>query len=163
MTNQVFNRNVKFEDLHAEFLNGIFDSFGLPDRAMKELDAILTTTTKSLVKLTSDGETSFSSMDHMIFVTYFEKMEGINFNIPKLRLFFLHIDQTSWMNVVHNKKSSDETAMINFDMNYTDATFSMTWMPKPDEFEKLQHMLEKASNKSFKDLVAYNNTRVIMK
>ena len=123
MVTQEFNRNVQFDDLHSEFLNDIFGSFGLPDASKAELDGVLTTTTKSLVKMTSAGEATFSSLDFMIFVTYFEKMQGIDYNIPKMRLFYLHIDQKSWMDVVsHGKNSPDtQTARINFAMNYVDA------------------------------------------
>ena len=163
MTDQSFNKTLSFDNMHNEFLNGIFGSFGLPEASLKELDGLLTNTTNTLVKLNMDPEGSGTQgpLDHMIFVTYFEKMEGLDYNIPKLRLFFLHIDQASWMRVVETRKSSTSTSMINFNMNYSDVTFTMTWMPSKNEFDKVQQMMEKMCRKQVKDLNKLNNTSVI--
>ena len=164
MTDQSFNKTLSFDNMHNEFLNGIFGSFGLPEASLKELDGLLTSTTNTLVKLNMDPEGSGTQgpLDHMIFVTYFEKMEGLDYNIPKLRLFFLHIDQASWMRVVETRcRSSSSTSMINFNMNYSDVTFTMTWMPSKNEFDKVQQMMEKMCRKQVKDLNKLNNTSVI--
>jgi hypothetical protein len=159
-----FQKHLSFADLHTEFLKGIFSSFDFPKDTLTELDGILTTTTQDLVKMTDSGSSS-GTVDHMIFVTYFEPVPGLNFNAPKIRLFYLHINHDSWMSVCsHGKNQSDTTtAMIDFNMYYTDATFTMTWMPSDDVFAKFQAMLGKLCGKQLTQLEGYLHTTNVSK
>jgi len=154
VTDQSFNKSVDFSDLHLEFLKGIFDSFGLSKSQLAELDDLLTSVTKSLLSVKTGFEQSSGGLDHALFVTYFEKMQGIEYNIPKIRLFFLHIDQASWLRLVeHKHRHNDVNPMINFNMSYTDSTYTMTWMPSEDEFARVQKMLEKMTGMQIGALV----------
>ena len=143
-TVQNFQKHVKFADFHTAFLTGIFDSFALGDSELKKLDGVLTSITKDLLDLNlQDAGSASGSVDHQLFTYYSEAVPGFKYKQTKLRLFYMHIDYDSWVQVVNHKKSSDFTTMIDFNMTITDATFDMMWMPSDDTFQTAQRMLDR--------------------
>ena len=108
----------------------------------------------------TDVGSSSGTVDHMIFVFYFEPVPGLDLKVPKIRLFYLHIDHNSWLQVGGKHESSK--SMIDFNMYYTDATFTMTWMPSEERFAKFQAAIEKLCNKSLKELEGYLNVKVVL-
>jgi hypothetical protein len=108
----------------------------------------------------TDVGSSSGTVDHMIFVIYFEPVPRLDLKVPKIRLFYLHIDHNSWRQV--GGKHESPKAMIDFNMYYTDATFTMTWMPSEERFAKFQAMTEKLCNKPLKELEGYVNVKVVL-
>lgn len=91
-----FNQSTTSADLHLGFLTTLFDGFNFPKATLSELDGVLTSITKTLDGLKMSWSDQSSTLDHMIFLYYFDSVQGIDVKIPKVRLYFLHIDQSSW-------------------------------------------------------------------
>lgn len=106
-----------------KFYTSLFDGFNFPPATIKELDGVLTSITQTLDNLKMSWSDQSSTLDHMIFVYYFEAVAGLEpvVKIPKVRLYFLHIDQSSWTASVG--KSS--VTHIDFNMNFIDSVYDM--------------------------------------
>jgi hypothetical protein len=125
---QSFSKETTSVDLHMEFIGTIFGSFGFAGAAMKQLDGIMTGIVNNLAALQGSWSDQSQTLDHLISVYYFEPVQGLEgVNVPKMRLFYLHIDQQSW--TLSIGKSS--VAKFAFHMNYSDqiGTMSLTQMP----------------------------------
>ncbi|WCG81476.1 hypothetical protein [Pectobacterium sp. A5351] len=123
VVSQSFQKQVTSAELHLEFLTQLFGGFGLPDRAMKELDSILTGVVNQLKSVNFSFESESSSVDHFLTYYYFDTVAGTggSSGIPamydcKVRTMYLHIDQRSWK-VSIGKSSVSKFA---FNMNYFD-------------------------------------------
>ena len=79
---------------------------------------------------------------------YFEEVKGTQYKVPKLRLFYLHIKQSSWAASVF--KSTIEE--YEFHMNYIDMIFDVTLQPGPDDVKRLKDMLSEWTNRDFEEL-----------
>jgi hypothetical protein len=140
---QSFSKSTTSVDLHMEFLGTIFGSFGFAPSAMKELDGIMTGIVNNLSALQGSWSDQSQTLDHLISVYYFEPVPGLeDVKVPKMRLFYLHIDQSSWTASVG--KSS--VTHFEFHMNYSDqiATMSLTQMPIMRD--KIQSYITTATN-----------------
>ena len=85
---------------------------------MKELDGVMTNVTNALRNLQVSWSDQSQTLDHLLAVYFFEPVQGLEaVHTPKLRLFFLHIDQRSW--TLSIGKSSIEH--FEFNMNFNDA------------------------------------------
>jgi hypothetical protein len=135
-------------DLHMEFLSDIFKDFAFPAKTLKQLDGIMTNVVKQLGEIKLGFSSSSETLDHLLNVYYFEEVEGTKYKVPKLRLFYLHIDQSSWAASV--LKSTIEE--FDFHMNYIDMIFDMTWQPGPHEVKRLKDMLSEWTNRDFEEL-----------
>jgi disulfide oxidoreductase YuzD len=131
-----------------EFLSEIFKDFAFPAKTLKQLDGIMTNVVKQLGDIKLGFSSSSETLDHLLNVYYLEEVEGTNYKVPKLRLFYLHIDQSSWTASVLKSKFEE----FEFHMNYIDMTFDMTWQPEPDEVKHLQQMLSEWTNRDFEEL-----------
>lgn len=119
-----FNKDTTSVDFHLDFLQGLFSGFGLGDVALKQLDGILTNVANSLRDLKASWSTSSSSIDHLICFHYFTKEEGLDdVRIPNLRLFYLHIEQSSWQVSLSKVGNVDH---FHFSMLYDNFNFEMT-------------------------------------
>ena len=78
-----------------------------------------------------------STLDHMIFLYYFDSIQGMDVKIPKVRLYFLHIDQSSWTASVG--KSS--VTHIDFHMNFIDSVYDMDVDSTAADREKIKALL----------------------
>jgi len=123
-TNTSFSKNVSRTSLHLEFLTELFKSFNLTESAKNVLDGILTSIFRSLQDIEVSKSSVPNTLDHMLFVYYFEDIQGLPGKVVKLRVFFLHIDQEIF-DAVKIGKNSGSHEKFNFHMNYTDMTFSM--------------------------------------
>jgi hypothetical protein len=117
-----FHKDTTSVDLHMEFLGQMFGSFGFTPETMKELDGVMTNVVNSLQSLQASWSDQSQTLDHLISCYYFEPVMGIDAKVPKIRLFYLHVDQRSWTLSVG--KSS--VAHFEFNMNYEDSLFSMS-------------------------------------
>ncbi|QMS92394.1 hypothetical protein HUN01_34175 [Nostoc edaphicum CCNP1411] len=117
--------SVTLGQAHSIILNELFGSFGFPDSTIKQLDSILTRTTKKLYDLSIDFRTQSETLDFAVLLFYFEEVMGINYKIPYMRLFYLSVDQSSWRASVKIGKSSASVERFSFNMNYTDTRLTM--------------------------------------
>lgn len=125
---QSYSKTVTSADLHLEFLTEIFGAFALPEAALAELDSILTNLVAKLGTLQLSFETQTSTLDHFLTYYYFSTVAGTGGSgqppamyVPKVRTFYLHIDQNSWK--ASAGKSSVEK--FSFNMSYFDMDTTM--------------------------------------
>jgi hypothetical protein len=128
ITTQSYSKSVTSADLHLEFLGELFGAFSFPAAAMVELDSILTKLVAQLGNLKLSFATQSETLDHFLTYYYFSTVAGTGGDtgipamyVPKVRTFYLHIDQASWQASVG--KSSVQN--FNFNMNYFDMDTTM--------------------------------------
>jgi len=128
ITTQSYSKSVTSADLHLEFLGELFGAFSFPEAAMTQLDSILTKLVAKLGELKLSFETQTETLDHFLTYYYFSTVAGTGgetgipaMYVPKVRTFYLHIDQSSWKASVG--KSSVEK--FKFDMNFFDMDTTM--------------------------------------
>jgi hypothetical protein len=141
-----FHKSTTSADLHFEFLNNIFSSFNFTPDAMKQLDGIMTNIVQNLGALQASWSDQSQTLDHMISVYYFEDVMGLaGARVPKMRLFFLHIDQRSWTLSIGKSSVSE----FEFNMNYSDqiATMSLTQMAQSRD--TIQQYVTDMTNQGF--------------
>lgn len=145
---QDFSKTTTSADLHLEFLNEIFGSFGFSPSAMKKLDDILTKVVNNLGTIKLGWSDRSQTLDHLISTYYFEEVQGLGVKVPKIRLFYLHIDQSSWKASVG--KSSVER--FKFNMSYTDYIFTMSLTGMPDMREPIKAYIKDATKKNLDEI-----------
>lgn len=143
-----FSKETTSADLHLDFLNGLFSGFGFGTQAMKELDGILTGVANTLRDLKASWSSQSETIDHLVCFHYFDMEDGLGIKVPYIRLFFMHIDQTSWTLSVG--KSS--VAKFTFHMGYDDNLFAMTNQVAQTR-PQLQDYLKQFSNMSLEAMV----------
>lgn len=128
ITTQSLTKSVTSADLHLEFLGELFSAFSFPVAAMTELDSILTKVVATLGELKLSFSDETETLDHFLTYYYFSTVAGTGGDtgipamyVPKVRIFYLHIDQSSWKASVG--KSSVEH--FKFNMNYFDMDTTM--------------------------------------
>jgi hypothetical protein len=124
-------------DLHFEFLNNLFGGFSFPQSTLKELDSVLSSVTDTISNLKLSFSDQSSTLDHMVFFYYFEEVEGLDVKIPKIRLYYLHIDQASWSASVG--KSSVQH--FEFNMNFLDTIYDMNTQQTAADRDKIKGLL----------------------
>lgn len=144
-----FKQSTTSADLHLGFLTTLFDGFNFPKATLRELDGVLTSVTQTLDGLKMSWSDQSSTLDHMIFLYYFDSVQGIDVKIPKVRLYFLHIDQSSWTASVG--KSS--VTHIDFNMNFLDSVYDMDVQSTASDRQKIKDLLHTMSGQ---DLDALN-------
>lgn len=143
------NKEILAADIHFEFLNEIFKSFALPEDALAELDSLLTNVRKSLEHLQLKFSDESQPLDHLIAVFYFDKAaKGLDVRVPFMRLFFLHVEQSSWKLAI-GKSSIDKFA---FKMNHTDLHFLVNCKLVEDDRDEIEGVLKKLLNMSMDDI-----------
>jgi hypothetical protein len=147
-TSRAMHKEVTSADLHFEFLDDIFQGFNFPATAMTQLDSILTSVVKQLGSLQMSWSDQSETLDHVISVFYFDEVAGVDYKLPRLRLFYLHIDQRSWELSVG--KSS--VRKFEFNMNFADNVFMMN----PEQVQKnradIQALIEKMTAMSLAEI-----------
>lgn len=151
------DKSVTSMDLHFEFLNELFSGFGFPEASMKELDSVLTNVTKSLDSLKMSWSDENESLDHLVFTYYFDKIAGLDAKLPRLRLFFLHIDQHSWTASIG--KSSVEH--FSFRMNYMDNIYVMNSDQVAKNRDEIQALLESMTKMQLDDVQSMLSPKAI--
>ncbi len=143
-----FSKNTTSAELHLSFLTTLFDGFGFPASTMKELDSVLTSVNQTLADLQMSWADQSTTLDHMVFFYYFDSVMGIDVKIPKVRLYFLHIDQKSWT------ASVGKSHIIHFDfnMNFFDSIYEMDIDQTAKMREKIQALLTAMTGKNLDDL-----------
>jgi hypothetical protein len=121
ISTQTMSKTVTSVDLHADLLSSLFGGFGFSASTMNELDSILTNLANSLADLSMKFESASETMDHFLTYYYFGTVQGTGGeNQPpamydvKLRMFYLHVDQSSW------KASIGKSSVTEF-------SFNMNW------------------------------------
>ncbi|KAI5210763.1 hypothetical protein AUEXF2481DRAFT_7370 [Aureobasidium subglaciale EXF-2481] len=114
-------------DIHLEFLNTFFDSFGFQAGDIKELDGVLTNVVQALSSLKVSSSSTSSDVNHVMTTRGFREVivpdssgspEIVAYE-PIIRSTYLHVAQSSWE--VSIGKSSVEK--VKFDMDYADDTY----------------------------------------
>jgi hypothetical protein len=111
--------------VHSLLLNELFGSFGFPDSTMKQLDSILINIVKRLDQLSISFKSTNEYLNFLVIVYYFEDVMGIDFKIPMMRLFYLNIEQQSWIASVKIGKTTGSLEKFQFRMNYFDYRSSL--------------------------------------
>jgi hypothetical protein len=132
-----FNQSTTSADLHLGFLTTLFDGFNFPAATIKELDGVLSSVTQTLDSLKMSWSDQSSTLDHMIFLYYFDSVQGMDIKIPKIRLYFLHIDQSSWTASVGKSSVSH----IDFHMNFIDSVYDMDVDATAADRDKIKNLL----------------------
>lgn len=140
-----FNESTTSADLHLSFLGSLFDGFGFPGSTMKELDGVLTSVTQTLSDLRLSWSDQSSTLDHLVFFYYFDEVPGLGMKLPSMRLFYLHIDQSSWTASVG--KSS--ITHFQFSMNFDDNIFNMNPDQVDSNRDAIKNLLSTMTGQSF--------------
>jgi hypothetical protein len=111
--------------VHSLLLNELFGSFKFPESTMKQLDGILINIVKRLDELSISFKTESEYLNFLVIVYYFKDVMGIDFKIPMMRLFYLNVEQDSWIASVKIGKTSGSLEKFQFKMNYFDYTTSV--------------------------------------
>lgn len=144
-----FHQSTTSADLHMDFLTSLFDGFNFPKSTITELDSVLTSITKNISDLKLSWSDQNSTLDHMVFLYYFDAVMGLdNVKVPKVRIYFLHIDQASW--TVAIGKSS--MANFEFNMNFSDGIYTMDVNQTASDRNRIQSMLTSMSGQSIDEL-----------
>jgi hypothetical protein len=150
--NHHYSKTTTTGDLHMEFLETVFSAFSFPPSVVKQLDGIMTDIAKKFKTLKLSFASTSESMDHMISFHSFEPVEGldpIEYLEPKLRIFYLHIDQSSWTASIIGKASVNH---FEFKMNYVEIKASVNFELVANDSQKLNNYISKASNKKLADI-----------
>ncbi len=141
-----FNESTTSADLHLSFLASLFGGFGFPKQTMDELDGVLTSVNKTLDDLKLSFSDQSSTLDHMVFFYYFDEVPGLpGVKMPKMRLFFLHIDQESWTASVGKSSVSH----FEFHMNFDDNIFVMDPTQVANSRNDIQQLISTMTGQSF--------------
>ena len=164
ITTQSYSKNVTSADLHLEFLTELFASFSLPEAAMTELDGILTKVVSQLSELKLSFETQSETLDHFLTYYYFSTVEGTGggtgipaMYVPKVRTFYLHIDQATW-------KASVGKSTVNhfeFHMNYFDMDTTMNPGLVANDMTAINGTIQKLTGQTAKEVNALMNMKAI--
>jgi len=152
-----FKQSTTSADLHLGFLTSLFDGFNFPAATVKELDSVLTSVTQTLDSLKMSWSDQSSTLDHMIFLYHFEAVQGLDIKIPKVRLYFLHIDQSSWTASVG--KSS--VTHIDFNMNFSDSDYDMDTTNTAGDRQKIKDMLHNLTGQDLDTLNKLLSPKVV--
>lgn len=140
-----FSRSTTTADLHVEFLSTLFGGFGFPAATLKQLDGILTSVTQTLKNLKLSLVKDNATVDHLVFVYYLEPAPGFDAKVPKMRLFYLHIDQRSWTAAVGKSSVSH----FNFNMSFDDNVFEMNAGQVENNRAQIQDLIAQLTQQSF--------------
>lgn len=116
-----FESSVTAGELHFEFLGKLFDGFNFSPAIKGQLDSVLTSIVKNLGTVKFSYETDKTDIDYVVSLYYFEEVMGSNLKVPKLRLFYLHVDQNSWKLSI----GKSNVNQIKFKMHYADVICSL--------------------------------------
>jgi hypothetical protein len=133
-----FSQSTTSADLHLGFLTTLFDGFNFPKSTIAELDGVLTSVNQTLQNLKLSWSDQSSTLDHMIFLYYFDNVQGLEIKIPKVRLYYLRIGQSSWTATVG--KSS--VTHLDFSMNFFDSIYDMDTQQTAEDREKIKGLLK---------------------
>jgi hypothetical protein len=156
-TSGQMSKQVTSGDIHLEFLTEVFAGFSFPEASLTELDSILTSVVKQIGDLKFSWSNQSDTLDHMIFTFFFEKVAGLDYKLPRIRLFYLHIDQKSWELAV-GKSSAKH---FDFHMNYPDEIFLMDPNQVEDKREKIQKLITTMTDKSLDDINKLVSPKVV--
>lgn len=151
ITTQSYSESVTRADLHFEFLKELFVAFSFPEGAMLQLDSILTKVVNNLNSLKLSFQTQTETLDHFLTYYYFSTLQGTGGNtgipatyVPKIRTFYLHIDQSSWKASV-GKSSVDS---VKFNMNYFDMDTTMDPVLVANDMTAINDAIHKLTGKT---------------
>ena len=151
ITTQSYSKSVTTADLHVEFLKELFVAFSFPEGAMSELDSILTKVVNNLKDLKLSFQTQTETLDHFLTYYYFSPVQGTGGNtgipatyVPKIRTFYLHIDQSSWKASV-GKSAVDS---VKFNMNYFDMDTTMNPVLVANDMTAINAAIHKLTGKT---------------
>lgn len=146
---QSFSKTTTSVDLHLEFLSEIFGAFGFSPSNMKQLDSIMNNIVKQLSSLQGSWSDEKQTLDHLISMYYFEEVQGLpGEKIPKMRLFYLHIDPKSWKLSIGKSSVNKFT----FNMNYSDQIFTMNPTMMDKMREPIQAYIVKMTDKQLEEI-----------
>jgi len=140
-----FHEETTSADLHLSFLTTLFGGFGFPASTMSELDGVLTSVNKTLDDLRLSWSDQSSTLDHLVFVYSFQPVPGLDMKLPQMRLFFLHIDQSSWT----ASCGKNSITHFEFNMNFDDNIFNMNPQQVESNVTEIQDLISTMTGQSF--------------
>jgi hypothetical protein len=168
ITAQSYNKSVTNTELHVGLLDTLFGGFSLPDSAKKELDSILTNVVAKLGNFQVSIDTQGQTLDHFITYYYFSTVEGTGgttgipaMYVPKVRTFYLHIDQNSWKSSVSVGKSSVSATHFDFNMNYLDMNTTMNPALVATDMTAINGTIQKLTGKTAAEVNTSMNMQAI--
>jgi hypothetical protein len=151
-----FSATTTSDDLHLKLREELFGSFGFSSTGKNQLDGIIKNIVKGLGILKETCSEEPQTLDYLFSVYYFEESQHITgVRVPKIRLFYLHIDQSSWQAPVG--EFSQES--FNFNMNYGNYKLAMSFAHMPAMRANIKAYvinITKQTFESIQNLVAMN-------
>jgi len=164
ITAQSYSKDVTSVDLHLEFLTEIFGSFSFPAAAMAQLDSILTNVFAKLKALSISFESETDTLDHFLTYYYFATVQGTGgqgqppaMYVPKVRTFYLHIDQKTWQASV----GKSTVTHFSFNMNYYDMDTTMNPALVGIDMATINSTIQTLSGQSAKEVNKLMNMQAV--
>ena len=164
IVSQSYTKSVTSADLHLEFLGELFKDFSFPQAALTQLDGILTKVVAKLGHVSLSFEKQSDTLDHFLTYYYFSTVPGTGgengppaMYVPKVRTFYLHIDQSSWKAAVG--KSS--VSKFKFDMSFYDMTTTMNTGLVAKDMDVINSTIEKLSGNTAAEVKTLMNMQAI--
>ncbi|MBT9560867.1 MAG: hypothetical protein IV100_32885, partial [Myxococcales bacterium] len=146
-------------NIHLGFLSELFKDFAFPEATLVQLDSVLKNFMTTIKNIEFSWKEESESVDHLVFVYDFAPVPGLKIKVPHLRLFYLHIDQSSWR--ISVGKSS--VGQLKFHMNYMDNIWRMNSSQVSKFTEKLQNLIMIWTEAALDDIMARTAPTVITK
>jgi hypothetical protein len=146
---RTFSKSATTAELHLEFLTELFAPFGFDSAATKQLDNVLTSVVDAIKGLSINFTSQQQSLDHFLSMMYFEPVEGLSIKVPKLRFFYLHVDQHSWSASMGGKGSINQ---VNFNMNYVVNSATFNYSMFDQDWPTLLKYMNSQSSKDLDEL-----------
>ncbi|GAB2916588.1 hypothetical protein [Rheinheimera gaetbuli] len=140
------SKTYKKAEFHLDFLGDLFKAFAFPESTLTALDGVLNALVESLksMEFTSEAKT----VDHLVFMYYFEEVPGMDMKLPHLRLFYLKIDAKSFKVALHKSTVTE----IDFQTNYIDENWEMNPFQVAKQRDDIQALLTSMSKLSMDQL-----------
>jgi hypothetical protein len=161
---QSFSQSVTSADLHLKFLTEIFGDFSFPASAMAQLDSILSNVFAKLSSLRLSFENQSDTLDHFLTYYYFDTVHGTGgtgqppaMYVSKARIFYLHIDQSTWKASIGKSSVSH----FNFNMNYFDMVSTMNPSLVANDMTAINSTIQTLSGKTAAEVNTLMNMQAV--
>eukprot|EP00210_Caulerpa_lentillifera_P007755 g7401.t1 len=149
-----YKEELKSTELHGEILKQLFQGFNLSESNLKELDCLLTNV---YTKLKNNMETAGPTLDHSLFVNYFDKVQGTDLKLVKVRLLHIKVSEKAWQDT---SKSSGGSKLL-FEMDISMHTWTMNTSIMAAKENEVKELLNQCSGIDLENLRNVIKTRVV--
>eukprot|EP00588_Corethron_pennatum_P018152 CAMPEP_0194305022 /NCGR_PEP_ID=MMETSP0171-20130528/2559_1 /TAXON_ID=218684 /ORGANISM="Corethron pennatum, Strain L29A3" /LENGTH=296 /DNA_ID=CAMNT_0039056427 /DNA_START=172 /DNA_END=1062 /DNA_ORIENTATION=- len=147
-------KSITSAQIHTEVLSFLFKSMALPESALKELDALLTSVNQ---KLEVSLEKTKSDLNHVLMFFYFEKVQGLDVKVAKMRFLFLTVEKSTWSATV----GKSTVGKFMFKMTQVDTAATMNGELVEKDRDLIQKVIHKMTGGNLKSVMDSCSPKVV--